>query len=103
MVSQLINDRDNPAANQFVITIDGGYIFQSYDSIIAFYKGGKVYLTEDWDYSKTTRKHLYIFLRDYCNACGHLRKKDILYEIKQGNYILVNKIEIGTDVVNVVE
>ena len=25
-------------------------------------------------YSNTTRKHFYIFLRDYCNACSNIRK-----------------------------
>lgn len=36
-VSQLINDNNNPAANQFIIEINKGAIFQSYDSVIAFY------------------------------------------------------------------
>lgn len=95
-VSQLINDNNNPAANQFIIEINKGTIFQSYDSVIAFYNknDGKVYVTKDWDYSSTIRKHFYIFLRDYCNACGNIRKKDIEYEFKQGNYELVPSLDL---------
>lgn len=58
-VSQLINDKNNPAANQIIIEVNKGVIFQSYDSVIAFYNKNddKVYVTKDWDYSNTTRKH----------------------------------------------
>ena len=102
-ISQLINDRNNPAANQFVISTEDGYLFQSYDSMICFKdtRNGKIYLTKEWDYSQTTRKHFYIFLRDYCNACGELRKKDIEYEINQGNYIMVDKIELEQDSIKI--
>lgn len=95
-ISQLINDNNNPAANQFVLEVSKGYVFQSYDSVIAFYdrKENKVYVTKDWDYSNTTRKHFYIFLRDYCGACGQIRKKDIEYEFKQGNYELVSELDL---------
>ena len=95
-ISQLINDNNNPAANQFVIETDNGYIFQSYDSVIAFAdkKENKVYVTKKWEYSNTTRKHFYIFLRDYCGACGQIRKKDIEYEFKQGHYELVSELDL---------
>lgn len=91
-VYQLINDNNNPAANQFVIEHEGKTYFQSYDTLIAVKDGDNITISEDWDYSNTTRKHFYIFLRDYCGACGTLRKKDIEYEIAQGNYKLVDKI-----------
>lgn len=95
-VSQLINDNNNPAANQFIIKVNNGVIFQSYNSVIAFYNknNGKVYVTKDWDYSNTTRKHFYIFLRNYCNTCGRRRKKDIENEFKQGNYELVSNLDV---------
>lgn len=95
-VSQLINDNNNPAANQFIIEVNTGVIFQSYDSVIAFYNknNGKVYVTKDWDSSNTIRKHFYIFLRDYCNACDNIRKKDVEYEFKQGNYELVSNLDV---------
>ena len=59
--------------NQFVITDYDGtnntYYLQSYDSIVAkIDKKGLLTFGADWDYSKTTLKHLYLFLHDYKNA-----------------------------------
>lgn len=53
--------------NQFLIEHNGERFLQSYDSIIAkIDNSGELTLYEDWDYSQTTRKHLYLFLYDYC-------------------------------------
>ena len=50
-------------ANQFIIRHNDGTTFQSYNSIIATIdKCGILYLTDAWDYSRTTLKHLYIFI-----------------------------------------
>lgn len=52
--------------NQFLIRGAGGITFQSYDSTIAnINNDGKLSLGVDWDYSRTTLKHLYLFLADY--------------------------------------
>ncbi len=53
--------------NQFVIKGNNGEIFfQSYDSMIArIDEKQKLTLGSDWNYSNTTRKHLYLFLSDY--------------------------------------
>lgn len=52
--------------NQFIIEGDEGVTFQSYESTIATIdRQGKLTLFTDWDYSKTTLKHLYLFLNDY--------------------------------------
>lgn len=54
--------------NQFIITDNenGKIVFQSYDSKIAeIDKEGNLTLFRDFDYSHTTRKHLYLFLSDY--------------------------------------
>ena len=53
--------------NQFVIKGAKEIIFQSYDSTIAIYNFADKSLTlgRDWDYSNTTRKHLYLFINDY--------------------------------------
>jgi hypothetical protein len=48
--------------NQFSIEHDGSRWFQSYDSLIARWDGATLTLGRDWDYSKTTLKHLYICL-----------------------------------------
>ena len=68
-VEQMINNNNNPAANQFVIYGEGKKIFQSYDSIIAVvdYNNKTIELGEDWNYSRTTSKHRNIFFTDYVN------------------------------------
>lgn len=52
--------------NQYILEDGEKTIFQSYKSIIAVYDNNNKTLTFgcDWDYSKTTLKHLYIYLRD---------------------------------------
>lgn len=86
-VSQLINDNGNPAANQFVIQADGHNIFKSYNTFIAWaeFGEGKVTLdTKALDYSRTTSKHLYIFLRDYTGHKSIQNRKDVERLIKSG-------------------
>lgn len=53
--------------NQFIIWGDDKIILQSYNSTIAIYKVKEKELTlgSDWDYSRTTLKHLYLFLYDH--------------------------------------
>ncbi len=56
--------------NQFVIEERERIIFQSYESIVAIYESRSqlLILGRDWDYSRTTTKHLYLFINDYvCN------------------------------------
>lgn len=74
MVTNLINDNGRAVANQFVITETSlgkpVIAFQSYESRVCEIRQGgmgferTVVLGRDWDYSNTTRKHLYKFLRD---------------------------------------
>ena len=70
MVSNLINDRGNAVRNQFVITEGSTTAFQSYNSrvceIVKPCGMGFDVLVRfgcDWNYSQTTAKHLYSFLR----------------------------------------
>ena len=63
-VRQLINDNGNPAANQFVIKTKKATYFQSYQSVVCKLDGINIILSNNWDCSNTTRKHLYIFLRE---------------------------------------
>ena len=53
-------------ANQFAFDDWWKSVFQSYNSICAVIDWKKQVLTlgKDWDYSKTTRKHLYAFFQD---------------------------------------
>ena len=65
-ISNLINDNGNAAANQFIIKTSKATYFQSYLSVVAkIDKKGNLILSENWDYSKNTCKHLYIFLHMY--------------------------------------
>ena len=90
MVANLINDRGNVVRNQFVI-IDGNTIaFQSYNSRVCeivkpcgMGYDALVRFGRDWDYSRTTAKHLYSFL--YQNGLEVLAsKKDIEEAIERG-------------------
>ena len=68
--------------NQFVIFGgDAMVTFQSYNSIIAkIDKKGTLFLGNDWNYSKTTLKHLYLFLNDYFSFLEDFTQKFFGYE-----------------------
>lgn len=57
-----------PVKNQFIIKMDNGTVFQSYDSTIAIEIDGKIYVTKDYNYSRTTSKYLNQF-------CGYTAKE----------------------------
>lgn len=65
--------------NQFIIFGDDGNIeFQSYESRIAkIDKGGTLELSTRWDYSKTTLKHLYLFLEKYLYNLDNFIQNDL--------------------------
>lgn len=88
-VRQLINDNGNAAANQFVIKTENATYFQSYNSVICKLDGINIVLSKNWDYSNTTRKHLYIFFRQngYYNLSS---AKEVRDAIKNGNVTLEN-------------
>jgi len=76
-VTQLINRKGNPAANQFVINDGNKTIFQSYETKIAEIENNKITIdTNAMGYSNTTSKHLYIFL--------DMNRKEIERDIKEG-------------------
>ena len=54
--------------NQYVIECDSLIFFQSYNSLIAIYNKLEktLIIGYDWDYSNTTLKHFYLFIKDYC-------------------------------------
>ena len=90
MVHQLINDNGNPAANQFVIRTKKATYFQSYRSVVCKLDGINIILSNNWDYSNTTRKHLYIFLRQngYYNLSN---AKEVRNAIKDG-WVILEKV-----------
>ena len=91
-VCNLINNNGNAVPNHFIIYTPKATYFQSYQSVVAkIDKNSNLILSENWDYSNTTRKHLYIFLRMYryrylCSA------KDMRNAIKNKEVIL-KKVE----------
>ena len=75
-VRNLINTNGNAVANQFVIEMGvNNFCFQSYDSLVAKRDGRVFTLGRDFDYSRTTSKHLHTFMEEYAPG--------ILYRIKQ--------------------
>ena len=92
-IGNMINDNNNPATNQIVVMLKNhGKLFVSYGYPICYKKGDIVYLSPKWNHSKTTRKHLYIFMRDEFrwNING---KEDVELLIKESNVlVLVDKI-----------
>lgn len=90
MVRQLINDNGNPTANQFVIKTKKAKYFQSYNSVVCKLDGINIVLSTDWDYSNTTRKYLYTFLRQngYYNLSS---AKEVRKAIKDG-WVTLKKV-----------
>ena len=74
--------------NQFRIWTDEGVFFQSYRTLIAFRPvnrepgGPTCYLSESWDYSRTTGKYRNQFLRE--------TKKETEAKIRSGEYQIVD-------------
>lgn len=70
-VSNLINEKGNVTKNQFIIKNNdtNTIIFQSYNSIVCEIRPASmgfekvVVFGKDWDYSRTTMKHLSNFLK----------------------------------------
>ena len=63
--------------NQVVVTFDNAIVFESYGTLIAIKKDGKLYVTEDYDYSRTTSKYLNQF-------CGWT-SKEVTKELENKN------------------
>ena len=89
MVYNLINENGNPTVNQFIIKADSprATIFQSYQSTIAKWQDNKLHLSTRWDYSNTTSKYLYQFIREFTPY--YVRgKKDVLKAIESGKFVV---------------
>ena len=96
MVSNLINDRGNAVKNQFVITEGNTTAFQSYNSrICEIVKpcgmgfDALVRFGRDWNYSQTTAKHLYSFLRQ--NGLEILASNQAIEEAIDRGYARLNQ------------
>lgn len=97
LVEQLYNK------NQFVIHDNNNNLiyFQSYNSLICKLdlNNKKLYVYSDYDYSQTTKKHLYLFLNDYVYSVYKIIENS-KNKIKDFNKMLnsvVNDFEIIKD------
>ena len=83
-VYNMENSSGNKVVNQFEIIDDNGArYFQSYQTVIAKFKGGKVYLDKGkWNYSTTTSTYRNIFLNE--------TSRETAKKVKSGEYKLVN-------------
>ena len=80
-VSNIVNNRGNIVANQFIIHNDKATFFQSYKSIIVKIENGQImHDPVYWNYSRTTSKHRSTFLNE--------STKETQRKIKEGVYIL---------------
>lgn len=81
--------------NQFVIFADDAIYFQSYSTVIAKYAEGTLTLGRDWEYSVTTVRNLYHFIRNHCgyvwydieDQSGSTTKHKIKKLIKSGEIL----------------
>lgn len=82
LVQNMISQNGNKVANQFIVTFSGNVtIFQSYKTVIAQNRNGKIVLdSRALDYSATTTK----YLRQFLNTSDS--KKQIQDKIKSGFY-----------------
>lgn len=83
--------------NQFIIVDDDKIVFQSYQSTIAKIEKGILTLYTDWDYSHTTRKHLYLFLDECCHLLGRELREQLwtLNVQKNKRQFIQNLIDCG--------
>ena len=103
MVANLINDRGNAVKNQFIITEGSTTAFQSYNSrVCEIVKpcgmgfDTLVRFGRDWNYSQTTAKHLYSFLRQ--NGLEILASKQAIEEaIERGHARYDEAIDVMYD------
>ena len=72
--------------NQFEIFTGGKRVFKSYNSICAVVENEIITLGKDWNYSKTTLKHL----KEFLNTTES--KKEIQTKIDKGVYLYDNEL-----------
>lgn len=90
--------------NQFLIEGNGFNLLQSYDSQVAKIEKGLLILGNDWDYSRTTLKHVYLFINDFLNWLND-EQYNLLYDLNEKTnkheylkkLIKLNKIDVLND------
>ena len=91
-VRNITNANGNTVANQFeIVDVDNATFFQSYNTLIAEVRDSDGQVTLDeyyWDYSRTTMRHLYNFLRQW--GYDGLNSKKVRQFIKDGKFKTTN-------------
>ena len=91
-VRNITNTNGNTVANQFeIVDVDNATFFQSYNTLIAEVRDSDGQVTLDeyyWDYSRTTMRHLYNFLRQW--GYDGLNSKKVRQFIKDGKFKTTN-------------
>lgn len=85
--------------NQFLIREGEKLILQSYNSIVAIWDNEKqtLVLGKDWDYSRTTTKHIYLFIYDFVRNSKikevneKTNKRDFINKLIKENIIKYDK------------
>jgi hypothetical protein len=88
-VENMTSNKNNKIANQFILYDDDKTQFQSYETLICTWQNHELTLNGSWwDYSNTTRKYFYMFLREHTNL-NITNKKDMLEAIKNNTVKVV--------------
>lgn len=70
------------------------HYFSFFNTIIAkIDKNRNVTVAEDWSYSKTTRKHLYIWLRDIARMTYIVSEDDFIKAVKRKEIKIVETLK----------
>lgn len=85
-VSNMSSPRSgSPVANQFIITDGAREVFQSYSTPIAYKEGATFYISSDWNYSVTTSKYFYEWLRTFGLGYDLVEIKNFLKKAEKGD------------------
>lgn len=79
----------SPAANQFIVSTNKFSAFQSYTTLIAVIKDGKLYVSDEWDCSRTTLKYFKQFTNLEASS-----KSDIQKMIDNKEVILLSDMDL---------
>lgn len=63
-IYQLISEKGSPVANHFVIVKGERQILQSYSSLVCEFDGTKITFGQHYQYSRTTKKYVTLFLKN---------------------------------------
>lgn len=91
-VMQFKNEQGKPVMNHYLIVSGDILTFQSYDSTIATFDDNarELNIYPNWNYSNTTRKHFYSFLRQYVSIDANKKEvENMLQSGKHGNIVVI--------------